>query len=205
MTRYALKMMSSFLIAVLFSGCAGPQALEKSKSAPVPLETLMAEANAAYSSGQIDMALSLLKGAADAYPADKAPWARLAQLKFDSASYGDSIVNALEVLRRDPKDTVAQSLVAVSGLRLSTKALSDLRSQNELSGTVRSEADDLATVLRESIGESVLVPSPGRLAPTKSPSRPVIRPIKRTGGNQNRPVDLEPDAAKSANPFGALR
>ena len=39
------------------------------------------------------------------------------------------------------------------------KALADLTRKNNLSGTVRTEAQDLAKLLRNSLGEEVLVPA----------------------------------------------
>jgi hypothetical protein len=40
----------------------------------------------------------------------------MAQIKFDRASYGEAIMNALEALQRDPTDKLGNSIVAVSGL-----------------------------------------------------------------------------------------
>src|SRR5471030_1050866 len=82
-------------------------------------------------------------------------------IKFDRASYGEAIMNALEALQRDPNDKLGNSIVAVSGLRLSTKALADLSQENNLNGSLRSEAKDLAKLLRASLGEDVLVPAAG--------------------------------------------
>jgi hypothetical protein len=45
----------------------------------------------------------------------------MAQMRFDSTNYGEAIVNALEALERDPDDTLANSIVAVSGLRVTSK------------------------------------------------------------------------------------
>ena len=60
--------------------------------------------------------------------------------------------------QRDPDDTLAHSIAAVSGLRVASKALADLTRKNNLSGTIRSEAQDLAKLLRTSLGEEALVP-----------------------------------------------
>ena len=78
-------------------------------------------------------------------------------------------MNALEALQRDPNDKLGNSIVAVSGLRLSTKALADLSQQNNLNGSLRSEAKDLAKLLRASLGEDVLVPA-GGTAVAKQPA-----------------------------------
>lgn len=179
---------------LLLLACTTP---EKQAPTPAPVPTLaqmLSEADAAARAGQYDKALVLLKGGGTAYPSDKAPWLQMAQMKFDRAHYGDAIVDALEVLERDPEDKVANSIVAVSGLRLSGKALADLSRQNNLNGSLRSEAQELAKLLRASIGEEVLLPS------AKRPPAPAAR----------RPAAAAP-AAKgaptqgAADPFSGLK
>src|SRR5471032_764344 len=157
--------------ALMLTACTTPEK-QAPKPAPVPtLAQMLSEADAAARAGQYDKALVLLKGSGTAYPSDKAPWLQMAQMKFDRAHYGDAIVDALEALERDPEDKVANSIVAVSGLRLSGKALADLSRQNNLNGSLRSEAQELAKLLRASIGEDVLLPSARRPA-APAPKRP---------------------------------
>ncbi|NVI81737.1 hypothetical protein [Janthinobacterium sp. BJB401] len=150
--------------ALLLSACATPDQPAPKKPAAPTLAQVMSEADAAARAGQYERAMTLLKGGGASYPADKAPWLQMAQMKFDRAQYGEAIGHALEALERDPDDKVANSIVAVSGLRLSGKALADLSRQNNLNGSLRSEAQDLAKLLRASIGEEVLVP-PARRPP----------------------------------------
>jgi len=184
----------------LLSGCATTDQAVQAPAA-VSMQELLANASAASSAGKTELALLALKEAASTYPADKAPWLQMAQTHFDNAHYGPAIASAEEVLQRDPDDRLANSIIAVSGLRLSTKALADLSRQNNLSGSLRSEARDLATLLRETLGEPVLVPARSRAATT--PSRPVVvvQPANR------RPPPPARPAAESANanPFGALK
>ena len=78
---------------------------------------------------------------------------------------------------RDPNDKLANSIIAISGLRLSTRALGDLSRQNNLSGSLRTESQDLAKLLRESLGEQVLVPTPA--APPPRPARVQRAPVDR--------------------------
>ncbi len=164
---------------VLFSGCAKTPHAVKQKAKPnrvvshlrtlqaakdntpivMSLESMLLQSSTDSKAGQSEKAVTLLKTATENYPADKRPWLQIAQINFDNSNYGVAIVNALEALQRDPVDKLANSIVAVSALRLSTGALADLRKQNELSGSVSSEARDLAELLRESLGELVLVPS----------------------------------------------
>src|SRR5471030_2189566 len=163
----AFQMKSTHLLpclacAALLSACATDGGMLRSDGQPkVTLERALADADSAIAAGQTDKAQTILKNASATYPADKAPWLHLAQIKFDRASYGEAIMNALEALQRDPNDKLGNSIVAVSGLRLSTKALADLSQQNNLNGSLRSEAKDLAKLLRASLGEDVLVPAAG--------------------------------------------
>lgn len=160
------------------------------------MEDMLAKASAASSAGQKEQAVTQWKAAAAAYPADKTPWSNIAQTRYDAGQYGDAIVNAEEVLVRDPNDKLANSIIAISGLRLSTRALSDLSRQNNLSGSLRTESQDLAKLLRESLGENVLVPpAPSAIA---APVHAAAKPKKGKG-------KAAADEDSSANPFGALK
>lgn len=188
-------------MAALLSACVTDGAMVRNeKPQAATLERSMAEADTALAAGRNELAQELLKGAGAAYPADKAPWLRLAQLKFDRASYGEAITYAQEALQRDPADKLGNSIVAVSGLRLSTKALADLSQQNNLNGSLRSEASDLAKLLRASLGEEVLVPAGGTAA-----RKTVV------GGAPVRKATSSPPAAKAAtqnsntDPFSGLK
>lgn len=184
----------AFAGLVLLSGCATDgENIRTEPPKAATLKTVLADANAALKAGQGDKAQALLKEAATSYPADKAPWLQLAQIKFDRASYGEAITNAQEALRRDPVDTLANSIVAVSGLRVSTKALADLSAQNNLNGSLRTEARELAKLLRTTLGEEVLVPT---VAPP-SPVRAKPAPATRKGAAKSQ--------SNSNDPFGGLK
>lgn len=186
--------------AMLLSACAtdGEQ-VRAERVQPATLDRALAEADTAVAAGQADKAQVILKGAASTYPADKQPWLHLAQMKFDRASYGEAITNALEALQRDPNDKLGNSIVAVSGLRLSTKALTDLSQQNNLNGSLRSEAQDLARLLRTSLGEDVLVPSS---PPAHRPPPRAHHPAAATAHHATEKPD---NASASTDPFGGLK
>lgn len=203
--RYSARGLAAAMTFFIFCGCAAPKSAMQPPAPVAALATLMAQANSAHSTGQIDKANELLKEAASAYPADKMPWVRLAQIAFEQARYGDAIVHALEALERDSKDQIAHSLVAVSGLRLSSKALGELRGSSELSGSVRQEAQELARVLRESIGESVLVPQVKPGAAAKPANRYPVRPIRREPDAPPKPGAPGAEGGGTGNPFGLLR
>ncbi len=181
--------------AVLLSACASEHPNAAVQTGP-SMESVLSEADVAARAGQNDKAVQLLKSAAGAYPTDKQPWLRMAQLRFDHANYGEAIVGALEALQRDPDDKLAHSIVAVSGLRLSSKALADLSHKNNLSGTVRSEAQELARLLRTSLGEDVLVPPTSTRLVTRPPQ------AKKPGAT---PAPPNPKTPASNDPFGALK
>lgn len=164
-------------------------------AAPVKpkLEDLLAKASEAKAAGKQEQAITLWKETAQAYPADKQPWVNIAQSRYDAGQYGEAIVSAQEILVRDPSDQLANSIIAISGLRLSTRALADLSRQNNLSGSIRTESQDLAKLLRESLGETVLVPPAA-----EKPAKPV-----RTANR--KPAAAPKASTPSADPFGALK
>lgn len=211
----------SVSLVALLSGCAEVPKVATEVVAPPSLESMLAKATADSIIGQSEQAISQLRSATGLFPAEKKPWLQMAQINFDRAHYSDAINNALEVLQRDPSDKIANSIVAVSGLRLSTKALADLSQQNNLTGSVRTEAQDLAKLLRESLGESILIPPIKKIVAVQ-PRQAATR-VHRTSSNAsnangaaqhqvapkseavvNKVVSADvktPDA----NPFGSLK
>lgn len=208
------------LLAALMVGCStAPTAAPSSEP---ELGAMLEEARTAQQAGDSAKALSVLHAATRAHPSATAPWSRMAQIQFDAGNYGAAIVSAQEVLQRDTKDTTANSLIAVSGLRASAMALQQLRHGDAVSGTTRTEAEGLARKIRESLGETVLVPSPAVVEAVSVPTRPVTQRAARPTAAK-RPADAtaaaapattQPPAAAPAkkeasaaprNPFGALQ
>jgi len=200
-TVFALGQVGRFASAAIcvaaLSACTTTAPVTPAVAAKPSLQSMLSQASTASGAGQKEQAVTLWKQAAVAYPADKSPWLSIAQTRYEAGQYGDAIVNAQEVLVRDPNDTLANSIIAISGLRLSTRALADLSRQNNLSGSLRTESQDLAKLLRESLGEQVLVPpvrsrAPVAAARPATPSAPA--PAKKGAKNEG-----------SANPFDALK
>lgn len=187
-------------LALLLGACAStPNATTAARGAPT-LDALLAQASQAAASGNKEQAVTLWKQSAAAYPAEKTPWTHIAQTRYEAGQYGDAIQAALEVLVRDPNDKLANSIIAISGLRLSTRALGDLSRQNKLSGSLKTESQELAKLLRENLGETVLVPPPPAPLPAvrererpQTPTRTAKKPGK--GGKT---------ASAGANPFEGL-
>lgn len=191
--KFTIHFFAAVACALTLSACSTTSAV-KTPPPPPTLDELMGKANLAASSGNKEAAMGLWKQAAEAYPADKTPWVNMAQTRYEAGQYGDAIVNAQEVLVRDPANNQANSVIAISGLRLSTRALADLSRQNNLSADLRTESRDLARLLRESLGETVLVPVPtAAQARDKQPPRPPPRK------GQGKAAD------GSANPFDGLK
>jgi tetratricopeptide (TPR) repeat protein len=178
------RLLMSMSLALLASAC------ETTEVAPLEHPSILAatrEADAALKAGQHDKAMQLLQGSTKAFPAVKTAWLKLAQLHFDQNRYGEAIVHAQAVIERDPDDMVAHSIVAVSGLRLASKALADLSQKNRINGDLRSEAQSLAKLMRSSLNEDVLVP----------PAKTAQRPAKRAAPSS--------PAAVSSDPFATLK
>jgi tetratricopeptide (TPR) repeat protein len=178
-------------IAASLSACQTMEAPKVALPVKPKLEDLLAKASEAKAAGKQEQAIMLWKETAQAFPADKAPWSSIAQARYDAGQYGEAILAAQEILVRDPSDQLANSIIAISGLRLSTRALADLSRQNNLSGNIRTESQDLAKLLRESLGETVLVPTVA-----EKPAKPA-----RTARKTAQPKASTP----SADPFGALK
>lgn len=182
--------------AATLAGCASDSQLQRSDHVALPtLENMMADADRAAAAGQHERFQALLKSAAASYPADKAPWLQMAQARFDRGNYSDAIVQAQEALQRDPADKQAHSIIAVSGLRLSTRSLAELSQHSNLGGSVRSEAQELARMLRTTLGEEVLVPVAGSGKAARKVATPHKLPAPRSA----------PNPSTAADPFGALK
>ncbi len=165
------KLLGAAVCVATLAGCATTaDQVAAVKPALPKMEDLLSKATEASSTGQKEKAITVWKEAAAAFPTDKTPWANIAQARYEAGQYGEAIVNAQEVLVRDPNDSLANSIIAISGLRLSTRALSELSRQNNLSGSTKSESQELAKLLRKSLGDDVLVPQP---VPPTAPSRNV--------------------------------
>lgn len=186
-------------LALLLGACASTPNATATRGAPT-LDVLLAQASQAAASGNKEQAVTLWKQGASAYPAEKTPWTHIAQTRYEAGQYGDAIQAALEVLVRDPNDKLANSIVAISGLRLSTRALGDLSRQNNLSGSLKTESQELAKLLRENLGETVLVP------PAPAPA-PVVRERERPQTptrTAKKPGKGGKTATAGANPFEGL-
>jgi hypothetical protein len=189
------------VVVALLAGCASTDKLSDAglpgSAAQPPLEGFLQQAQAASQQGLHDKSRRTLREAAMAYPAAKEPWLRLAEDYFRQGDYGNAILAAQEVTQRDARHPLAQSVLAVSGLRVSAQALGELRERSSFEVGSRDEAVELTKQMRTHLGEPVLVPvkadpaaDGGRTATT-----PVVRPRPAAPGSRAQP---EPAPARSA-------
>jgi hypothetical protein len=209
------KIVGVLIASMAISACATKPVAEPVAS----IDKYLKDADTALAAGQKDQALVLLDKASSAYPTRKEPWARSAQINFDAGNYGLAILKAQEAVQRDPVDLQSNSILAVGGLRVSTKALTDLRQGQALKGGVRTDAESLAKILRETLGETVLVPTAGSSATSSnsvvidsqpaSVSRSGVRPAPKnnTAAKPAKPATKPADSTDNSNadPFSTLR
>ena len=210
------SVLRSFIVlaaaTALFAGCAtnnpGPQTDEAFGKS-------MSEAEAAAKGGQQDKAIDLYQQIAKQNPTRDEPWVRIAQIQFGAEKYPQAILAAEEALQRDNADRQAKSILAVSGLRVARRSLQELRADSALAGDVKTDAQVLAKMLRDTLGEQVLFPGEQQTAkqPVRRPAGRVVRraaPAAEHGaaaahGTTAAPAAATGAASGSADPFGALR
>jgi hypothetical protein len=191
--------------SIAFVGCATPTTPPAAAPVQPSLEELMQRAQNSAKEGRREAARIEYRDAAKAYPAVKAPWVKLAEDYFEVSDYGNAILAAQEVQQRDPQDVLAQSVLAVSGLRVSSAALIALRDQTSgVPSSTRDQAEALTRTLREALGETVLVPreEPPAPAPRPRTSRPrtttAPKPIPTPNPAAAQTAPLAPTAPASA-------
>lgn len=203
---YPLKHLSVALgvgAILALSGCASKNAPMTQEEFSTAMAQSSASADALLEKGNREEAVRILEDLAKKNPGRKDPWIRMAKIHFDGENYAQAIVAAEEALQRDNTDRTAKSIRAVGGLRVAAQSLTDLRGDVELKGDARSDAVGLAKVMRDTLGEDVLVPPDEK---KKKPAPVVVRP-RPVAGSQP-PAAQKPQAASggaSGNPFGALK
>lgn len=217
-TKLRIYTYPALVISVALLAACGSQpktaATSPLASTTPALEQFLSDASRSRQEGARGVERDTYRKAAQAYPTSKEPWLKLAESYFEGQDYGNAILAAQEVLQRDASDKVANSLLAVSGLRVSSAALLTLRGQQDLSVDTRDQAQDVVKTLREVLGEPVLVPKPAEpraasnsVTPRKPvrPVRPVTAATAPAAGAPAAPAAAAPKPAKAANPFDTLK
>jgi tetratricopeptide (TPR) repeat protein len=216
----------SLLCALSACSTAPKQPEAGSAAAAEKMTESLNAADKAQKLGKTEDALAELDTAIKVDPASKQPWLRKAQIYFDARQYGQAITAAQETLQRDTTDLTAKSILAVSGLRVSAQALEQLRKANEVNGSARTEAESVAKLIREALGEPILVPPVaaasaasdakprntasrrvGTPRPVAAASAPAVVPIAKPAAASPVAVanTAPPAAGGRNNPFGALK
>ncbi len=196
--------------AALITGCAtsnpGPQTDEAFKQS-------MSEAETAAKGGQQDKAIDLYQQIAKQNPTRDEPWVRIAQLQFGAEKYPQAILAAEEALQRDNADRQAKSILAVSGLRVARRSLQELRADSALAGDVKTDAQVLARMLRDTLGEQVLFPGDQKPAPVRRrvvrrgtpAAAPAAPEAANHGASTAAPAAAAGASSGGADPFSSLR
>lgn len=185
--------------AVLVAGLGACATMGDAQEQPGYVE-LLSRAESEVVAGRLPAALAGFDKASQADPMRKEPWVRIAQLQFDAGNYGRAIVAAQEVLRRDPTDKIADSVLTVAGLRIAAESLQRLQGNGALaSTTARVEAERLAATMRATMGEDILKADEDEDQPRSQKRR---RSTARRDPAPAKPKPAEPEA--SSNPFQLL-
>ncbi len=218
--RFAYRLRLAGLVlasSLAWSGCAtAPEKPPVAAPAVVPLAQMLEQADKSRSDGHLQRAREGYRSAAATYPTEHVPWVRLAQSHFEAADYGNAIVAAEEAVQRSPGDQTALGILAVSGLRVSSRAVSNL-SEKQVLGDTRSQAELIVQTLRSVLGEPILVRSddatPSAASSEKPavarPARPPIKPIPPAASASTPTPATNAASSKkptsTANPFEVLR
>ena len=160
--------------------------------AVVPMAQMLELADKARSEGQVQRARDGYRQAAATYPTEHVPWVRIAQSHFEASDYGNAILAAEEAVQRSPSDQVALGILAVSGLRVSSRAVSNL-SEKQVLGDTRSQAETIVQTLRQVLGEPILVRQ-------EDPAATVAgKPGQRQSATRGRRGRLQPASGPAAS------
>jgi tetratricopeptide (TPR) repeat protein len=193
MTERLFTKISGVVVAcAIVAGCATQQA--NVPPTPDVFNKQLADADAVSKAGDQDKAMGLYQDLAKSDPTREEPWSRIAQIQFTQQHYGQAIVAAQEALQRDQTDRQAKSVLAVSGLRIATQSLGELRQDSALAGDAKSDAQALAKQLRDTLGEDALFPPEQQVQKPVVKKRHIVRK-KALTTDAKTDTDAKPDAA----------
>jgi len=209
--RLSLKLSAAVLVCAAIAGCATQKSAQQ--TTPEAFNKALADADTVAKGGDKDRALALYQQLTKADPTREEPWSRIAQIQFDQNHYGQAIVAAQEALQRDSTDRAAKSVLAVSGLRIATESLGELRQDAALAGDAKTDAQTLAHELRDTLGQATLFPEEVAQKKPVVKRRRIVRhsapATKESGDAATTAAKAAEPAAKpagnGADPFSALR
>ena len=188
----------SVIALVALTACSSMQSpsVAPAQAAPaiVSMDEWMARGDAAVQEGDHTKARDAWRAAAKDYPTAKQPWLKLSEDYFNAADYGNAVLAAQEALQRDPHDRLANSVLAVSGLRLTAGSLAALRDDGAYAVGSRDEAVAVTHSLREALGEPVLVPTPENASQHRHAAKALRATTRASGVADATPVATAPPA-----------
>ncbi len=196
MKQRLFQFSAAVLVCAAMVGCA-TQNGNPAASSPEAFNKALADADAVAKGGDQTRALALYDQLTKADPTREEPWSRMAQIQFSQAHYGQAIVAAQEALSRDQTDRAAKSVLAVSGLRVATESLGQLRQDAGLTGDAKADASVLAHQLRDTLGESTLFPEE---VEAKKPVAKKRRVVRRPVAAAQKPAEKAAEGAAAAAP-----
>lgn len=143
------------LLAASLAACTTVAAPHRYREPPTYAYHL-ADADAALVLGQSDLAIAALERAAQADPARKEPWLRMARLHAQAQRHAAAAHAADEALKRDPQDAEAQALVMVGSLQLAADTLDRAR-RDKWAPAPKPELERLTQNLRVHVGDDALI------------------------------------------------
>jgi hypothetical protein len=197
MKQRLFQLSAVVLACAAMVGCAAPNANPQANVEA--FNKALGDADATAKGGDQTRALALYDQLTKMDPTREEPWSRIAQIQFQQSHYGQAIVAAQEALSRDQTDRDAKSVLAVSGLRVATESLGQLRQDSALAGDAKSDAQVLAHQLRETLGEATLFPEEAQ----KKPVAKKRRYVRHSAAAAQKPAEklaqgVEAAAAPSA-------
>lgn len=192
------------VVALSLTACATQSTVSTEEEFGTTMAQIESRVSTLLEAGNKDEAIRILNELSRSNPERKEPLVRIAKLYFDDARYSQAIVSAEEVLQRDRTDQTAKSIRAVSGLRVASQSLTDLRNDVSLQGNARADATGLAMVMREILGEDVLVP-PAELEARKKREVAAKRAVSTTRTRKAPAGKAAPSQPAAGNPFSVLK
>lgn len=140
---------------------------------------LMKKARKHYLDHDTVGALALYKEAAELIPTQKEPWYRIAYINYTEQHYGEAIIGARETLKRDPSNTNAKNILAVSSFRVAAEALDYIQRDLRQGDVVYDEGKQLAKEMRAKMGDDLFgrerkISRPQPAAPVTEQNNPNI-------------------------------
>lgn len=150
-----------------------------------------------------EVAVEKYRAVAKQFEENEEPWVRLSKRAFDKQDYAAAANYSKEALARDDQNTVAASVLAASGLRISFEGLEVLRAKkSQLDGSAKEQAESVVKLLKDVLGTQGLLSNDFQPTPVYStvPTTPIYVEPAPVIIEPAPPVYVEPKPAKIKKP-----